>query len=48
MKTLLRLMLLGVIVLVIYFATIGRDDFYSLLDAIQGVIQTIADNYLKK
>lgn len=41
-------MVLGVIVVVIYFATFGRDDFYDLLDAIQGIIQVIADNYLKK
>ena len=41
-------MILGVIAVVIYFVTIGRDDFYRLLDATQGVIQTIADNYLKK
>lgn len=48
MNTLWRLMVLGVIVIIIYFATIGRDDFYRLLDAIQAIFQVIADNYLKK
>ncbi|HKR59976.1 MAG TPA: hypothetical protein VJS64_09575 [Pyrinomonadaceae bacterium] len=48
MKTLWRLIIVGIIALVIYFATIGRDDFYSVLDLVQNLIQLIADNYLKK
>lgn len=48
MKTVWRLLIIGIIALAIYFATIGRDDFYSLLDAVQEVFQLIADNYLKK
>ena len=48
MKTGWRLIILGFIALGIYFATIGRDDFYRLLDIAQGLIQLIADNYLKK
>ena len=48
MKTLSRLIIIGLIALVIYFATIGRDVFYSFLDFAMGLIQLIADNYLKK
>lgn len=48
MKTVFRIIVLGLIACLIYFATIGRDDFYRLLDAAQGLIQLIADNYLKK
>ena len=48
MKTLWRLIVIGLILLVIYFATIGRDVFYGLLDFALGLIQLIADNYLKK
>jgi hypothetical protein len=48
MKILWRLIVLGFIVLVIYFASIGRDDFYDLLDFLQNLFQLIANNYLKK
>ena len=48
MKTLLRILVLAAIACVIYFATLGRNDFYRLLDAVSGIIQMIADNYLKK
>ena len=41
-------MVLGVIALVIYFASIGRDDLYRVLDFAQELIQVIANNYLKK
>ena len=48
MKTFWRLIVIGFIVLVIYFATIGRDVFYSLIDFAMELIQLVADNYLKK
>jgi hypothetical protein len=48
MKTLVRILVLAAIACVIYFATLGRNDFYRLLDAVSGIIQMIADNYLKK
>lgn len=48
MKTIWRLMILGLIALVIYFVTIGRDDFYSMLDLVENLFQLVADNYLKK
>lgn len=48
MKTIFRILLLAVIASVIYFATIGRDDFYSLLYIFEELIQLVADNYLKK
>jgi hypothetical protein len=33
---------------VIYFATIGRDHFYDLLDFFYEMIQAVAAGYLKK
>lgn len=48
MKTLFRLVLIACLGLVIYFGTIGRADFYRLLDAISDAIQVIGNNYLKK
>ena len=48
MKTVWRLLIIGVIALAIYFATIGRDDFYYLLDVANDLIQLIANNYMKK
>ena len=48
MKTMWRLIIVGLIALVIYFASIGRDDFYSLLNFLENFFQLIADNYLKK
>ncbi len=48
MKTLFRIALLAAIGLAIYFATIGRSDFYRLLDAFSDAIQVIGNNYLKK
>jgi hypothetical protein len=32
----------------VYFATIGRDDFYRLYAAVYEVIEVIAANYTKK
>lgn len=48
MKTLFRILVLVLIGCVIYFATIGRNDFYRLLDAVSEIIQAIGNNYLKK
>ena len=48
MKTITRIVLLAVIVGVIYFATIGRDQFYDLLDFFYDIINAIAAGYLKK
>jgi lipid-A-disaccharide synthase-like uncharacterized protein len=48
MKTLTRIVLLGGIVCLIYFSTIGTKDFYRLLAMINEVFETIGNNYLKK
>ena len=48
MKTIGRIVLLAAIACAIYFATIGNNQFYRMLDLISGVIQAVADNYLKK
>lgn len=48
MKTLFRLVFVAVLLLAIYFATIGRSEFYRLLDAVSDVIQAIGNNYMKK
>lgn len=48
MKTLTRILVVAVIVGVIYFATVGNKQFYSLVDTISDVFETIGNNYLKK
>lgn len=48
MKTLTRIVLVIAIVGVIYFATIGSNQFHQLLDFFSDLLQVIADNYLKK
>jgi len=41
-------MILAAIVAAIYFSTIGRDQFYDLLDFFYEMINAIAAGYLKK
>jgi len=48
MKTLSRIVLVAVIACAVYFATIGSNQFYRLLDAIVDVFDAIGSNYLKK
>ena len=48
MKTVTRLVIVAAIAGVIYFATIGRDQFYDLLDFFNEIIAAIAAGYLKK
>ena len=48
MKTLTRIVVVALVAAVIYFATIGNKQFYSLLDMISEVFETIGNNYLKK
>lgn len=48
MKTLTRIVVLALIVGVVYFATVGNNQFYRLLDTISGVFETIGNNYIKK
>ena len=48
MKTITRIVVVALIAGVIYFATIGRDQFYDLLDFFYDFIQAIAGGYLKK
>lgn len=48
MKTVSRIVLVGCIAAIIYFVTVGRDDFYRLYLAIYDAIQVIAANYTKK
>ena len=48
MKMVNRIVVVAVIIVVIYFATIGRDQFYDLLDFFYEIISAIAGGYLKK
>jgi len=48
MKTIMRLVFVAAIIGVIYFATIGRDQFYDLLDFLYEILGAIAGGYLKK
>jgi hypothetical protein len=48
MKTIMRLVFVAAIIGVIYFATIGRDQFYDLLDFFYEILGAIAGGYLKK
>ena len=48
MKTLTRIVVVALVVSVIYFATVGKKQFYSLMDTISDVFGTIGNNYLKK
>jgi hypothetical protein len=47
-KTLTRILLVAALAGVIYFATIGRNDFYAVVNFFYDLIQLIANNYLKK
>jgi len=48
MKSVTRIVIVALIAAVIYFATIGRDQFYDLLDFFSEFISAIAGGYLKK
>ena len=48
MKTVTRIVIVAAIAGVIYFATIGRNQFYDLLDFFSDFISAIASGYLKK
>jgi len=48
MKSVTRIVIVALIVAVIYFATIGREQFYDLLDFFSEFISAIAGGYLKK
>ena len=48
MKTITRIVIVAAIAGVIYFATIGRNQFYDLLDFFYELIAAIAAGYLKK
>lgn len=48
MKTVTRILIVAAIAGVIYFATIGRNQFYDLLDFFSDLISAIAGGYLKK
>jgi hypothetical protein len=48
MKTITRLVIVALIVCVIYFATIGKNQFYDLMDFFSELIDAIAKGYLKK
>ena len=48
MKTLTRILVVAMVVSIIYFATIGKNEFYNLMDTISDVFGTIGNNYLKK
>jgi hypothetical protein len=48
MKTLARILFVACIAATLYFVTIGRDNFFWLIDSIYDVIQVIAANYTRK
>jgi hypothetical protein len=48
MKKVTRILVVALIAGVIYFATIGRDQCYDLLDLFYDFIAAIAGGYLKK
>jgi hypothetical protein len=48
MKTITRVVIVAAIASVIYFFTIGRNQFYDLLDFFSRLIDAIAAGYLKK
>ena len=48
MKTVTRILLFGCMAAALYFGTIGRNDFYQLVDTIYDAIGVIAANYTKK
>jgi hypothetical protein len=48
MKTVTRIVVVAAIAAAIYFTTIGRAQFYDLLDFFYEMIQAIAGGYLKK
>jgi uncharacterized membrane protein YuzA (DUF378 family) len=48
MKTVSRILLVLAIIGAIYFATIGRNEFFRIIDTIYDVIQAFAANYTKK
>jgi hypothetical protein len=48
MKTLTRIVVVAAVLGVIYFATIGSNQFYRLLDFFSDLLQVIGDNYLRK
>ena len=48
MKTLTRIVLVAVLAGAVYFATIGNNQFYRLLDTVSSVFETIGNNYLRK
>jgi len=48
MKTLMRIVVVILVICVIYFATIGRDQFYDVLDVLYDFVQALAGGYLKK
>ncbi len=48
MKTITRIVVVAAIAAAIYFATIGRAQFYDLLDFFSEMIQAVAAGYLKK
>jgi hypothetical protein len=48
MKMLSRIVLVAVIACAIYFATIGSNQFYRLLDVVTDFFDAIGSNYLKK
>ena len=48
MKTITRIVIVALIAGAIYFATIGRDQFYDLVDFFYEIIAAIGAGYLKK
>jgi hypothetical protein len=48
MKAITRVVIVAAIAAGIYFSTVGRNQFYDLLDFCSGLVEAIAGGYLKK
>ena len=48
MKALTRIVVVAVLAGIVYFVTIGNNQFYQVLDTIAEVFQTIGNSYLRK
>ena len=48
MKTPTRIVAVVLVAGLVYFVTIGNNQFYRMLDTVADVFGTIANNYLRK
>lgn len=48
MKTLTRIVAVVLVAGLVYFVTVGNNQFYRMIDTVTGVFESIAKNYLRK